>query len=314
MTWKTSVLLGSKRETRKSIRKLQRGQIIFESKAAMQEAQPLSSLLKERSPQAGQRAGQRGITSEGNSSWDHSQGTTCDLNEPRHTAPSKTASVTPPTGPPLGRGTPQRRSPRPRRVCGEKLDGKLANIDYLRKKMSSRRQRRRPLLCAQAQGDGQCPGVPAWEPGAGRLGRQQEAPPPRAAHRSSAVPPQLSSAPSPLSLSRPFLAGWTVEQRSQAWLPQRSPVRKSPSEYKLEGRSVSCLKPIEGTLDIALCRDLRPPRQSCLPRSLPRAPAQAVMRVPVPLALPNSAGRKADTAGQRESSLPASKVNKSLSA
>ncbi|XP_078531308.1 microtubule-associated serine/threonine-protein kinase 4 isoform X2 [Lissotriton helveticus] len=29
-------------------------------------------------------------------------------------------------------------------------------------------------------------------------------------------------------------------------------VRKSPSEYKLEGRSVSSLKPIEGTLDIAL--------------------------------------------------------------
>ncbi|XP_069079080.1 microtubule-associated serine/threonine-protein kinase 4 isoform X3 [Pleurodeles waltl] len=31
-----------------------------------------------------------------------------------------------------------------------------------------------------------------------------------------------------------------------------SPVRKSPSEYKLEGRSVSSLKPLEGTLDIAL--------------------------------------------------------------
>ncbi|XP_063819490.1 microtubule-associated serine/threonine-protein kinase 4 isoform X3 [Pseudophryne corroboree] len=31
-----------------------------------------------------------------------------------------------------------------------------------------------------------------------------------------------------------------------------TPVRKSPSEYKLEGRAVSSLKPIEGTLDIAL--------------------------------------------------------------
>nr|XP_033785814.1 microtubule-associated serine/threonine-protein kinase 4 isoform X2 [Geotrypetes seraphini] len=31
-----------------------------------------------------------------------------------------------------------------------------------------------------------------------------------------------------------------------------SSVRKSPSEHKLEGRAVSCLKPIEGTLDIAL--------------------------------------------------------------
>ncbi|KAM5194772.1 microtubule-associated serine/threonine-protein kinase 4 [Mantella aurantiaca] len=31
-----------------------------------------------------------------------------------------------------------------------------------------------------------------------------------------------------------------------------TPVRKSPSEYKLESRSVSSLKPIEGTLDIAL--------------------------------------------------------------
>ncbi|KAM9330985.1 microtubule-associated serine/threonine-protein kinase 4 [Gastrophryne carolinensis] len=31
-----------------------------------------------------------------------------------------------------------------------------------------------------------------------------------------------------------------------------TPVRKSPSEYKLEARSVSSLKPIEGTLDIAL--------------------------------------------------------------
>ncbi|XP_072272434.1 microtubule-associated serine/threonine-protein kinase 4 isoform X2 [Pyxicephalus adspersus] len=35
-------------------------------------------------------------------------------------------------------------------------------------------------------------------------------------------------------------------------LTTETPVRKSPSEYKLEARSVSSLKPIEGTLDIAL--------------------------------------------------------------
>ncbi|XP_053303979.1 microtubule-associated serine/threonine-protein kinase 4 isoform X2 [Spea bombifrons] len=35
-------------------------------------------------------------------------------------------------------------------------------------------------------------------------------------------------------------------------IPSEASVRKSPSEYKLETRSVSSLKPIEGTLDIAL--------------------------------------------------------------
>ncbi|XP_075446537.1 microtubule-associated serine/threonine-protein kinase 4 isoform X4 [Ascaphus truei] len=35
-------------------------------------------------------------------------------------------------------------------------------------------------------------------------------------------------------------------------MPAEASVRKSPSEYKLEARSVSSLKPIEGTLDIAL--------------------------------------------------------------
>ncbi|KAM4708305.1 microtubule-associated serine/threonine-protein kinase 4 [Discoglossus pictus] len=34
--------------------------------------------------------------------------------------------------------------------------------------------------------------------------------------------------------------------------PTETPIRKSPTEYKLEVRSVSSLKPIEGTLDIAL--------------------------------------------------------------
>ncbi|KAM4808302.1 microtubule-associated serine/threonine-protein kinase 4 [Rhinophrynus dorsalis] len=42
--------------------------------------------------------------------------------------------------------------------------------------------------------------------------------------------------------------------------PTETSVRKSPSEYKLEARTVSCLKPIEGTLDIALLSGPKVPK------------------------------------------------------
>ncbi|XP_077318782.1 microtubule-associated serine/threonine-protein kinase 4 isoform X3 [Lithobates pipiens] len=64
--------------------------------------------------------------------------------------------------------------------------------------------------------------------------------------------------PSVQSTPVSFTALKNVNNRSESNVDKstvtttETPVRKSPSEYKLEARSVSSLKPIEGTLDIAL--------------------------------------------------------------
>ncbi|XP_040118572.1 microtubule-associated serine/threonine-protein kinase 4-like isoform X2 [Oryx dammah] len=286
----------------------------FESKAAVQEAQPLSSLLKDAlHKQANVRASE-GVTSEGaTAAGDHGQGTTCDLKRASthstlqdglcHTTHRSTC----------GKGDTTEKVPQAKEgLRCEKLDGKLANIDYLRKKISLEDKDEslcsvlKPKVTASAQ---ECLPGSLGRP----VGGQQEAPPAsegRTPFIGSAHAAQLSAVSFvPLKA----LSGRVDSGTEKTGLAApESPVRKSPSEYKLEGRSVSCLKPIEGTLDIAL---LSGPQASKTELPSPE-PAQSPSpgsdaESPVPLALPNSTGRKADTAGQRESSPASFKVNKS---
>ncbi|XP_059772492.1 microtubule-associated serine/threonine-protein kinase 4 isoform X6 [Balaenoptera ricei] len=284
----------------------------FENKAAVQEAQALGSLLKDALHKHASVRASEAVTSEGAAApGDHSQGTgdlkrasahstlQDGLCHATHRATSGKADYT--------EKVPQaKEGPR----C-EKLDSKLADIDYLRKKMS-----------LEDKDDGLCPVLkPKMTPGAqeglpGNAGRpaggQQEA--------------------QPASESRaPFISGHVAQLSTVSFVPLKalsgrvdsgaekpglaapeSPVRKSPSEYKLEGRSVSCLKPIEGTLDIAL---LSGPQASKTELPSPE-PAQSPspgsdVGPPVPQAPAGSVGRKGETAGQRESSPASFKVNKS---
>ncbi|KAH0627982.1 hypothetical protein JD844_008616, partial [Phrynosoma platyrhinos] len=133
----------------------------------------------------------------------------------------------------------------------ERLDSKLANIDYLRKKMSF-----------EEKDDSLCPVLKS------KLTSNVHE-----CHQLNSVRPiNVLQDSSSIAESRPFINSVHATQiNSAAFVPVKalnvraetsmeksamisteSPVRKSPSEYKLEGRSVSCLKPIEGTLDIAL--------------------------------------------------------------
>ncbi|XP_055277915.1 microtubule-associated serine/threonine-protein kinase 4 isoform X4 [Moschus berezovskii] len=285
----------------------------FESKAAVQEAQPLCSLLKDAlHKQANVRASE-GVTSEGaTAAGDHGQGT-CDLKRASTHSTLQDGLCHATHRPTSGKGDTTEKAPQAKEgLRCEKLDGKLANIDYLRKKMSLEDKDEslcsvlKPKVTAGAQ---ECLPGSLGRP----VGGQQEAPPAsegRTPFISSAHAAQLSAVSFvPLkALSGRVDSG---AEKSGLAAPE-SPVRKSPSEYKLEGRSVSCLKPIEGTLDIAL---LSGPQASKTELPSPE-PAQSPSPgsdagSPVPLALPNSTGRKADTAGQRESSPAGFKVNKS---
>lgn len=193
----------------------------------------------------------------------------------------------------------------------EKLDSKLANIDYLRKKMS-----------LEDKEDGHCsmlkpkttsstheclPGNPVRP-----MGGQQEAPPgaESRAFISSTHTTQMSTVSFvPLKTLAGRVDGGAEKPGLVA---PESPVRKSPSEYKLEGRSVSCLKPIEGTLDIAL---LSGPHASKTEQPSPE-PAQSPspggdMAPSVPLPLSGSSGKKSETPSLREPSPASLKMNKS---
>ncbi|NWI51216.1 MAST4 kinase, partial [Calyptomena viridis] len=133
----------------------------------------------------------------------------------------------------------------------ERLDGKLANIDYLRKKMS-----------IEEKDDSVCPALKpkltsnvheCLQLSAGRsINIQQDstAVADSRAFIASAHAAQISSVSFAPLKTLSGRADMTVEK--SALISTDAPVRKSPSEYKLDGRSVSCLKPIEGTLDIAL--------------------------------------------------------------
>ncbi|XP_061045299.1 microtubule-associated serine/threonine-protein kinase 4 isoform X2 [Eubalaena glacialis] len=284
----------------------------FENKAAVQEAQALGSLLKDAlHNQASVRASEA-VTAEGAAApGNHSQGTS-DLKRASAHSTLQDGLCHATHRATSGKGDYTEKAPQAKEGprC-EKLDSKLANIDYLRKKMS-----------LEDKDDGLCPVLkPKMTPGAqeclpGNAGRpaggQQEA--------------------QPASESRaPFISGHVAQLSTVSFVPLKalsgrvdsgaekpglaapeSAVRKSPSEYKLEGRSVSCLKPIEGTLDIAL---LSGPQASKTELPSPE-PAQSPspgsdVGPPVPQAPAGSMGRKGETAGQRESSPASFKVNKS---
>ncbi|XP_055410667.1 microtubule-associated serine/threonine-protein kinase 4 isoform X3 [Bubalus kerabau] len=286
----------------------------FESKAAMQEAQPLCSLLKDAlHKQANVRASE-GVASEGaTAAGDHGQGTTCDLKRASMHSTLQDGLCRATHRSTSGKGDTAEKAPQAKEgLRCEKLDSKLANIDYLRKKMSLEDKDEslcsvlKPKVTAGAQ---DClPGSLGWP-----VGGQQEAPP-----ASEARTPFISSAHATQLSAVSFVPLKALSGRVDSGTEKpglaapESPVRKSPSEYKLEGRSVSCLKPIEGTLDIAL---LSGPQASKTELPSPE-PAQSPspgsdVESPMPLALPSSTGRKADTAGQRESSPAGFKVNKS---
>lgn len=193
----------------------------------------------------------------------------------------------------------------------EKLDSKLANIDYLRKKMSlddkddSQCAILKPKITSSTH---EClPGNPI-RPMAG----QQETLPAseNRAFINSTHTPQMSAVSFvPLKA----LAGRVENGGEKAGLAApESPVRKSPSEYKLEGRSVSCLKPIEGTLDIALLSGPHASKTE-LPSPEPaQSPSLGINMGPcVPPALPGSSGKKGDSTSLREPSSANLKVNKS---
>ncbi|XP_053769093.1 microtubule-associated serine/threonine-protein kinase 4 isoform X3 [Desmodus rotundus] len=288
-----------------------------ESKAAMPETQSLGSLLKDAlHKQASVRASEAATldgaaAGYGQAPGDHSQGT-CDFK--RASAPSSLQDglCHPTDRSAPGKGDHMEKAPQAKECLRcDKLDSKLANIDYLRKKMSLEDKDEnlcpvlKPKMTSSAH---EClPGNPARP-----IGGQQETPPASESRAlmNSAHTAQMSSVSFvPLKALAARVDGGAEKP---GLIAPESPVRKSPSEYKLEGRSVSCLKPIEGTLDIAL---LSGPQASKIEPPSP-APAQGPspgsdMRPSVPLALPSSGGKKGDAAGQREPSSAGFKMSKS---
>uniref|UniRef100_A0A8C2UTX0 non-specific serine/threonine protein kinase n=1 Tax=Chinchilla lanigera TaxID=34839 RepID=A0A8C2UTX0_CHILA len=187
----------------------------------------------------------------------------------------------------------------------EKLDSKLANIDYLRKKMSLEDKDAKPKMTS---GPHECLPGNTLRPVSG----QQEAPPASESrvYISSTHAAQMSGVSFvPLKA----LAGRVDSGAEKASLAApESPVRKSPSEYKLEGRSVSCLKPIEGTLDIALLSGPHACKTELPSPETAQSPSTAGdTAASVPPAPPGSGGRKGETASLRELSPAGLKMSKS---
>ncbi|XP_029400021.1 microtubule-associated serine/threonine-protein kinase 4 isoform X6 [Mus pahari] len=193
----------------------------------------------------------------------------------------------------------------------EKLDSKLANLDYLRKKMSlddkddSHCAILKPKITSSTH---ECLSGNPIRPMAG----QQETLP--ASENRAFINSTHTSQMSAVSfVPLKALAGRVENGGEKAGLAApESPVRKSPSEYKLEGRSVSCLKPIEGTLDIALLSGPHASKTE-LPSPEPaQSPSPGIHVAPcVPPALPGSSGKKGDPTSLREPSSANLKVNKS---
>lgn len=133
----------------------------------------------------------------------------------------------------------------------ERLDGKLANIDYLRKKMS-----------IEEKDDSVCPVLKpkmtsnvheCLQLNTGRPVNIQQDSTAAADGRAFIGSAHATQINSVSFVPLKTLSGRAdISMEKSALISTEAPVRKSPSEYKLDGRSVSCLKPIEGTLDIAL--------------------------------------------------------------
>ncbi|NWI83336.1 MAST4 kinase, partial [Dryoscopus gambensis] len=133
----------------------------------------------------------------------------------------------------------------------ERLDGKLANIDYLRKKVSidEKDDSVCPVLKPKMTSNvHECLQLSAGRPV--NIQQDSTAAADGRAFLGNAHATQINSVSFVPLKTLSGRADMSVEK--SALISTEAPVRKSPSEYKLDGRSVSCLKPIEGTLDIAL--------------------------------------------------------------
>ncbi|NXX41973.1 MAST4 kinase, partial [Tricholaema leucomelas] len=191
----------------------------------------------------------------------------------------------------------------------ERLDGKLANIDYLRKKMSM-----------EEKDDSVCPVLKpkltsnvheGLQLNAGRpLNVQQE---------STAVADArafIGNAHAAQVNSVSFVPLKTLNSRTDmsveksALISTETPVRKSPSEYKLDGRSISCLKPIEGTLDIALLSGPQAPKTELPLCVLPEGQSTSSDGGSPKLPVPQRGGGKAELPCQKEQVLSYTKCGK----
>ncbi|XP_058535948.1 microtubule-associated serine/threonine-protein kinase 4 isoform X5 [Ochotona princeps] len=190
----------------------------------------------------------------------------------------------------------------------EKLDGRLANIDYLWKKVAveDKDDSSGPGLTTNTQ---EClPGTPLRP-----MGGQQDTPTvveSRAFINSNHPAPMSTSSFVPLKALAGRVDGGT--EKPGLVTSTESPVRKSP-EYKLEGRSVSCLKPLEGTLDIALLSGPQASKPELLsPESVLSPSPGSDVGPPMPPGTPiSSSEKKGETADPKELSPASLKVSKS---
>ncbi|KAM9367724.1 microtubule-associated serine/threonine-protein kinase 4 [Phaethornis superciliosus] len=196
-----------------------------------------------------------------------------------------------------GKGeNPDKNVPTKEFVKFERLDGKLANIDYLRKKMS-----------IEEKDDSVCPVIkPKLTSNVHECLQLNTGRPISIQQDSTAVPDGrafISSAHAAQINSVSFVPLKTLNSRADmsveksALISTEAPVRKSPSEYKLDGRSVSCLKPIEGTLDIALLSGPQASKTELSPCMLPEAHSTS-SEGPKPSA-PQGSGGKTELACQK---------------
>ncbi|KAM6362862.1 microtubule-associated serine/threonine-protein kinase 4 isoform 2-T2 [Pluvialis apricaria] len=191
----------------------------------------------------------------------------------------------------------------------ERLDGKLANIDYLRKKMS-----------IEEKDDSVCPVLkPKLTSNVHECLQLSTGRPINVQQDSTAVADGrafISSTHAAQINSVSFVPLKTLNARADmsveksALISTEAPVRKSPSEYKLDGRSVSCLKPIEGTLDIALLSGPQASKTELPLCVLPEGQSTSSDGGSPKCPAPQGSGRKAELAGQKEQLLSYSKCGK----
>ncbi|XP_009882531.1 PREDICTED: microtubule-associated serine/threonine-protein kinase 4 [Charadrius vociferus] len=188
----------------------------------------------------------------------------------------------------------------------ERLDGKLANIDYLRKKMS-----------IEEKDDSVCPVLkPKLTSNVHECLQLNTGRPINIQQDSTAVADGrafISSTHAAQINSVSFVPLKTLNGRADmsveksALISTEAPVRKSPSEYKLDGRSVSCLKPIEGTLDIALLSGPQASKTELPLCVLPEGQSTSSDGGSPKCPAPQGSGRKAELACQKEQLLSYSK-------
>lgn len=285
----------------------------FESKPVLQEATSLGSLLKDALHKQASARASEGAASDRPVPPEHSQASG-DFKRPStpgplpdSLSPSTDRTTSRKVGDSSEKGSQAKECPR----C-EKLDSRLASLDYLRKMMSL--EDKEDSLCPGLKPKVACgtheglSGSSVWP-----VGAQQES---LTASEGRAF---MASAHGAQVGTGSFVPLKSLSGRADGGaekpglIPPESPIRKSPSEYKLEGRSMSCLKPIEGTLDIALlsgpqtCKaELSSPESTLSP-----CPGSELDPLGFP-ALPSSGGKKGEASSQREPPSSNFKVTKSV--